>query len=57
MPRNRKAVAERKKHEAELDRKNAFGFNDPTPYAAVKRINQRHAKSVSTATTTVKHGV
>ena len=40
MPRDRKAVAERKRRESLLDRKNEFGFHDPTPYEAMKRIEK-----------------
>ena len=38
MPRDRKAVRERKRRETMLERENSFGNSDPTPRAAVKRI-------------------
>ena len=45
MSRNRKPLHERKREQKQeeqrtqgIDRYNAYGFSDPTPYEAVKRI-------------------
>ena len=46
MPKKRswKEVNEIKKREAALDRKNAFGTPDPTPYEAIERIRNRQQR-------------
>jgi len=49
MPRNRKAVRERKRREAMLDKKNCYGNNDPTPRAAVKSIIKQEQKATRIA--------
>jgi hypothetical protein len=40
MPKSREKTRANKKREKLLDKRNAFGFKDPTPYNAVKNIRK-----------------
>jgi len=40
MPKNREKTRENRRKEQALDRRNGYGFMDPTPYEAVERIRR-----------------
>jgi t-SNARE complex subunit (syntaxin) len=51
MARNRNTNREKVKQEKALDRKNAYGNLDPTPYEAVERMRRQTAAYKPKATT------
>ena len=56
MPRDRKAIAERKRKEGQgkLSRYNAYGFSDPTAYEAIKNVTREEQRKQASRTQTVK---
>jgi hypothetical protein len=58
MPRDRKAIAERKRKEGQgtgkLSKYNAYGFIDPTAYEAIKNVTREEQRNQASRTRAVK---